>query len=79
MKYRLRMNGNGKYLVQRREGWGLPWETWSGDGWEDDFVDSGTVFNTNEEACKGLVAAQEFDDYLKRDVRWTTVYEEEAP
>jgi hypothetical protein len=77
-RYRIVMNKNGWFMVQRR--FGLFWYGWIvqpnginfwGEGSE------GTRFETSEEACQILLKVQEQDDKVERSKQWTVVIKEE--
>jgi hypothetical protein len=85
VKYRIRMNGKGECYIERKR-W-IFWSPWpyierrssNGElrdqGW--DFTGVGTIFPNNEEACKALLRAQEYDAQCRLAGQWTTVLEDE--
>ena len=84
-RYRIRMNGNGEFLVQRRFGltrWLMGYRRWVSlsrgpfEAMEWDEFGDGTVFPTSESACKFLLEAQEMDTREERARQWSTVVED---
>lgn len=79
MKYRIRMNGNGMFRVQRRE-WGLVrwiWRDWADSDGYWCYEADGSDFVTSEGACQALLRAQACDDRIRKANEWTTVVEDE--
>lgn len=82
MKYRIVMNGNGKFKIERAKGTWFPlWyplgqfkseEPWFGD--HDDYI---LLFDSSEAACKALLEAQERDARDRREEQWSVVATDE--
>lgn len=83
MKYRLLMNGNGTYRLERKRRWFSRWEPLStkmGSPWRwlprrGIYSGYSIDFKTNEDACKALVIMQERAAHEAREKHWTTVVE----
>jgi len=80
MTYRIIMNGNGKFKIERKRGWIAGWfvlgqyknnEPYFGN-WNEDAL----LFNSSEAACKALLEAQERDARERREEQWSVVVEE---
>ena len=75
MTYRIVMNGNGEFKVQRRCLWW--WECWADNSYGGWCQKSwGTVYPTSEEACAALLRAQEYDTRNRRAHRWIVAVKE---
>lgn len=80
MKYRIRMNANGHFVVERKRFW-----SWIPLGPPDNiktpcfgnWYEGPLIFKSSEEACNALLKAQDKDIKEWREDQWTTVIEEE--
>jgi hypothetical protein len=80
-RYRIRMNGNGEFIVERK-GW-LFWRGWREET-EHEYaewllpwrIEQPDRYDDSETACKALLASQEHDQKKRRDKQWSVVVED---
>jgi hypothetical protein len=72
-RYRIRVNGNGQFMVQRRS-FPFGWQSWAPFAWR--LPQSGALYDTTEAAVAALLMAQQCDQKTRASKTWTTAVEE---
>lgn len=77
-RYRIRVNGNGVFSVQRKRFVG--WHDWKDgqdyyDHWRD-WLSSGDRYADSASACAALLRAQAYDEIERKHNEWVTLISE---